>query len=341
MTSPTNLPPRDLPDRVIRQALQHPANLRAFLGQAVPELAEGFDCERARLLEREFPLDDWRRREADLPFEIPYRTGEEEFLALVCVLIEHQSDLDAVMPLRLLYFAVTYWDRQWRIWEQQPRPRAPLRLSPVLPLVLYTGATPWESNRTLGDLLGEPKVFHGFAPSWQPLFWNLADQTPEGLLNSGEEWLQMLAVLRVQGEEAATFARVFTEALHQLEGLHGRDHVRWYDLMRIVLTWAMWRRPTLERETLLAAAQLAQADISRQREVQTMTQTIAEALYEEGIVKGQLLNARTILRRLLTKRFQTLPEAVIQRIDATSDLERLQACIEQVSEMRTLDELRL
>ena len=60
----------------------------------------------------------------------------------------------------------------------------------MLPLVLYTGTTPWGSNRTLADLLGEPAAFHAFAPSWQPLFWNLADQTAEGLLASGEEWLQ-------------------------------------------------------------------------------------------------------------------------------------------------------
>src|SRR5436305_6960137 len=103
--------PRDLADRVIRESLHHPANLRAFLQQAVPDLAAGFDCDRARLLDREFPLDDWRRREADLPFEIPYRMGSETIWTLVCVLIEHQSDTDPLMPLRLLYFAVVYWDK--------------------------------------------------------------------------------------------------------------------------------------------------------------------------------------------------------------------------------------
>src|SRR5207248_7725910 len=114
------------------------------------------DCDRARFLDREFPLDDWRRREADLPFEIPYRTGLGEVLALVCLLIEHQSSADPAMPLRLLYFAVTYWERQWRAWEQAAAPRPPLRLRSVLPIVLYTAATPWDSNRTLTDLLDEP-----------------------------------------------------------------------------------------------------------------------------------------------------------------------------------------
>ena len=42
------------------------------------------------------------------------------------------------------------------------RAEAPLRLSPVLPLVLHMG--PWQNNRTLHDLLGEPAEFHGFVP---------------------------------------------------------------------------------------------------------------------------------------------------------------------------------
>ena len=76
-----------------------------------------------------------------------------------------------------------------------------------------------------------------------------------------------------------------------------------------------------------------------------MTQTIAESLIAEGQVKGrvegELLTSRAVLRRLLTKRFGPLPESLLQRIEATADAGRLQACIEQVMELRTLDELQL
>src|SRR5271157_1949939 len=125
--------PRDLPDRAIRQALHHPANLRAFLHQCVPALADGFDCHRCRLLDREFPLDDWRRREADLPFEVPYRLGDQELWALVYVLLEHQSAEDPAMPLRLLLFVALYWERQWKAWTERAAPKTALQLSPVLP----------------------------------------------------------------------------------------------------------------------------------------------------------------------------------------------------------------
>src|SRR5262249_25754924 len=159
------------------------------------------------------------------PLEIPFRLGDDEVWALVYVLVEHQSAEDPAMPLRLLYFLVLYWERQWRAWEQRPAPKPALRLSPVLPLVLYTGEGPWENNRTLHDLLGEPAEFHGFVPQWGPLFWELSGHRAEDLLQSGDEWQQALAVLRAQGDEAAAFERVYLEALRRLEALAGQDRV--------------------------------------------------------------------------------------------------------------------
>jgi hypothetical protein len=338
---PANELPRDLTDRIIRQALRHPANLRAFLHQAVPALADGFDCDRHRLLDREFPLDDWRRREADLPFEIPFRLGEEEVWALVYVLIEHQSAEDPAMPLRLLYFLVLYWERQWRAWEQRLAPKPALRLSPVLPLVLYTGAGPWENNRTLHDLLGEPAEFHGFVPQWGPLFWELAGQSADQLLQSGDEWQQTLAVLRAQDDDTAVFERVFVEAMRRLEALAGKDRVRWYDLMRIILSWAMGRRPRQEQGALLAAARTSQTNVDRQKEVGLMGQTIAESIWEEGRLKGELTIARRLVRQLLADRFGAVPEEVVQRIESATDVDRLTAAALQVSRIATPEDLQL
>src|SRR5947208_1915321 len=107
-------PLHDFPDRAVRQALRYPQHLHSLLRHVVPALADGFDCQRVRFLEREFPLDDWRRRESDLLFLVPYRTAAEEVQALVCVLIEHQSKPDPVMPLRTLLYAVLFWEREWK-----------------------------------------------------------------------------------------------------------------------------------------------------------------------------------------------------------------------------------
>jgi len=289
---PSGEPPRDLADRVIREALQHPANLRAFLRQAVPTLADAFDCERGRFLPPQFPLDE-----------------------------------------------------------------PPLQLSPVLPLVLYTGAGPWQNNRTLHDLLGEPAEFHGFVPQWGPLFWELSQHSTDELLQSGDAWQQVLAVLRAQAEEAPVFERVYVEAMRRLEELAAQNHVRWYDLMRIILTWGLWRRPRDERQALLAAAQAVQVNVERQKEIGLMGQTIAESIWEEGWLKGEEAGrlkgeeagrlkgeeagARRVLQRVLSARFGPLPEDVVRRIEACTDLARLTAAAEQVLGLEAPEDLQL
>jgi len=382
---PRHEPPRNLPDQIIRDSLKNAANLREFLHAVVPELASGFDFERANPILPDFSMEDWRLRTADLPLEIPYRTEESEETALVCVLIEHQSDTDPLIPLRVLYFGVGYWDRQWREWAKLDRPRPPLRFNPVLPIVLYTGPTPWGSNRTMAELLRGPKAFHAFAPKWEPLFWNLADYTPEQLLDSGAPWLQMMSVLRVERAEAAVFQGVFAEAAKRLAALQGRAEVRWFDCLRVILTYASWRRPAGEAKALENIA--LEIAPTRKEEVRNMAQTIAEELIErgraearaeaqtiaeeliergraearaeaqtiadqliergriegraEGRTEGELQTHCDNLRRLLLRKFQQLPDVVLQRIASCADVERLKTAIDRVLDWKSVDEFDL
>ena len=259
--------PRDLADRIVRDLFLRPQHLRGLLARVVPVLAGGFDCERAVPGNRETLLSDWRRREADLVFLIPYRiSATEERTALVWVLIEHQSDTDPRMPLRMLHSVVSYWEKQWKEWEEKEPPRPTFRLTPVLPIVVHTGLRPWGSNRTLVDLLDEPEAFHAFAPRWEPLFWNLADLAPEAMLASAESWLQMLSVMRVDGADRDRYLAVHAEAMRRLEALYPHDHGLWYDLVHVVMSWGRKRRPREESQDLLESALASQRQATSQKE---------------------------------------------------------------------------
>jgi len=72
-------------------------------------------------------------------------------------------------------------------------------------------------------------------------------------------------------------------------------------------------------------------------EGEKMTQTHAEALMEEGALRTN----RDTLRRLLLRRFQQLPDVVLQRIETCADNERLKAAIDRVLDMKSLDEFDL
>ena len=76
-----------------------------------------------------------------------------------------------------------------------------------------------------------------------------------------------------------------------------------------------------------------------------MAITIAESLIEEGFAKGaaqtQLLSARQYLRRVLEKKFGPLPEELSQRIEATTELQRLLDAFDQALEIDRVEALRL
>jgi hypothetical protein len=274
-------------------------------------------------------------------FRIPYRTAAETVPVLVCVLIEHQSQPDPRMPLRMLLYTVLYWEREWKSWEESAAPRSPLRLTPVVPIVLHTGKTPWRKHRSLAELMGGPETLRRFTPTWEPMFLDLAGKSPAEWLDAAGYWLNALALVRGDQEDAETFSATMQRILLRLELLADKDRGRWHDLIRFVLLWAIYRRPPEERGNLVEIANSSQTNAARQKEVITVSQTIADALRAEGKLEGQIEHARQALRELLKEKFQSIPDSLLERIEATGDLPRLNAALRSVLHMASLDDLSL
>jgi hypothetical protein len=69
--------------------------------------------------------------------------------------------------------------------------------------------------------------------------------------------------------------------------------------------------------------------------------TIAEALKAEGKAEGRLEEARETLQGLLEEKFGTLPEAVRQRIQASTDRSRLHAAARRILHLGSLEDFEL
>src|SRR5216684_2378173 len=81
-------PLHDFPDRAIRRLLEEPRNLRDLIAAVLPDLVGRFDFDRLDRPPRTFLLDDWRRRESDMLFRLPFRVEPTIPPALVCILLE-------------------------------------------------------------------------------------------------------------------------------------------------------------------------------------------------------------------------------------------------------------
>lgn len=253
--------------------------------------------------------------------------------------------------------AATFWENEWKQWESSSSRTGPLELTPIVPIVFHTGLTRWVSNRTLAELVRGPDELRQLAPQWPIRFWDLADRTAEELLTAASPWLNALAVVRATRDEASRFRSVFATAVERLAGLASRERMRWRDLMWMLISWALRRRPRQERPGLVEVALEYQPDPNSQKEVETMSTTLGQTLEEwaeqrgiergiergvqQGIQRGELAASRRLLCRLLEKQFGSLDEGLRKRIDEAQDLERLEQAIVDCPSLQSLEELQL
>jgi hypothetical protein len=340
-------PVHNFPDRAFRDALEQVENLRDVLVLAVPEIASHLVFEQARYIKPAFLLEDWRGRESDLLCLILYRVSEtEDGLVLICVLLKHQSRPDPLLPLRVLLYAVLFWEQQWKEYERRHEEGAPLRLTPVVPVVFHTGSGEWSSNRRLADLFQGPEALRAYGPQWPLLFWDLAARTPEDLLGSDGPFAQFLAVVRAEESDAERFRQVFTRLAERLEPLAGQDKMRWRDLLWLMLSWVVQRRPDEECETLTRTLVDTQHDLALREEVQAVSEATKQTWVQKKMAEARAQVSRETLREtlrdtliaLLENAFKELPESLLTSIRACEDVDRLKAAILQTRTATSLEQ---
>jgi hypothetical protein len=99
-----------------------------------PQVSAHIDWDSLQVVKASFVDDALKQRHGDLMYLARLTQGGEAFL---WVLFEHQSSVEPWMGWRMLRMMVDTLDA-WRV--QHPEAT---RLPPVLPVVLYQGATPW------------------------------------------------------------------------------------------------------------------------------------------------------------------------------------------------------
>src|SRR4051812_6268493 len=103
---------REFDDRSAQWLFEDPESVRDVIQLQDPDLAERLDFTRAERLNRTFVPADFRKRESDVIFRVPFlgdaATGLRQ--VWVYVLLEHQSKPDPLMGLRLYLY-------QGQIWE--------------------------------------------------------------------------------------------------------------------------------------------------------------------------------------------------------------------------------
>ena len=125
------------------------------------------------------------------------------------------------------------------------------------------------------------------------------------------------------------------------------ERARWLELLSYIEALIYNEREIAEQEALLEKVTDAVQDDVHRKEVFDMGKTIAEALIErghqkghqEGLQQGAVQNQHRMLIRLLRTKFGKIPATLVKRIEATEQLDLLDAWFDRAVAAKTLIEL--
>ncbi len=141
-------------DALFRATFEKRENAAAELKRVLPpELVAMLDFTTLKVQPSHFVDDDLAKCESDLLLSVELGGTE----ALIYVLVEHQSYVSWAMPIRLLRYMTSAWERYMK---EHPKAR---RVPPILPVVLHHSASGWTAATSLAPWVAVATQLEGDA----------------------------------------------------------------------------------------------------------------------------------------------------------------------------------
>jgi len=319
-------------DALLRGIFSQPEHMAAELRAVLPpEVLAQLDLATLAPLPATFVDAALAERHADLVFEVALRRGSH---ALVYVLVEHQSQRDPWMLLRLLGYQLRIWE-QWRR-EHSGRGRLPA----IVPIVVHHGEGPCLVPTRFEELLDlDDQERAALAPhlvTFAAIVDDLTEQEPAELARRAMAAVAPLALVALQNarddaefvRQMALLANLLREAQSSKSGRPSVD---------LVSRYLFELRNGSEVRDLERRAESKGVDVMAYNTVSWAEQERREGR-QEGRQEGQLEARRQILRQFCEQRFGSCTAAQLASIEAFNQAQ-LDRALQRILAARSFDDL--
>lgn len=315
-------------DRGYKLLFSHPRLVRDLLVEFVPVArSETLNLASLQRVNGSYVSDSGETRHGDVVWKV--RLADQWLY--IYLLLEFQSESDTWMALRIqVYVGLLYQDlvRQRELSQDG-------KLPPVLPVVLYNGATRWRAATDLAELLSAaPPNIQFLQPAQRYLLIDEGEFDAEGLDAKTNLAAALFRLERSRAEDMQPLLLRLTEWLAAPEDI---------PLRRAFATFVVWLLRRKVKDTTIP-------DMKDLPEVQNMLAERRLDWWEEwmregeakglkkGLEKGRIEGEARLLHRLLVQRFGRLPDWVEEKL-VTATEEDILRWGEGVVDARTLDQL--
>ncbi len=163
-------------DKTLKELFSRPEIVRDFLkGFVDSNFINDIDFTRIEKKNTSYIAKTFKNKYTDLALKLNMTGGKCAYLYLV---IEFQSTVDKLMPLRILSYMLSMYNdliKQKEISIDNPLP-------PVFPVVLYTGTQTYNAHTKLEDLIAKPyKRLQRYVPDFEHYLVTLQSKPGEEL----------------------------------------------------------------------------------------------------------------------------------------------------------------
>jgi predicted transposase YdaD len=335
--------------------LEHPANVRDLLSLLDAPWFDDIDFGHLQQIKTTFIRRDYRHLESDVVLTAPLAgPGRLRKKVLIYILIEHQSEPDRLMPLRLADSQLQIFRYQVRKWSPSHRSPIRARLSPVLPVVFYTGLRRWPQVGTLADLIERGEEFRAVTPIVErPLFVNLPELDAAKLEQDGGFFGWVLRLVQQRKSRVDEFQELLERVVTHLDAMPSPERQRWRELLSYIGAIMYHERSEREQPKLQQVIERSVQDDELRQEVREMGKSMADVLMERGQRKGRsegrkegrkeaaVATRQQTLLRQLHRRFGDVPSKLISAVEATTDVDQLDKWLDGLVTASTLGELEI
>jgi hypothetical protein len=304
-------------DALYHRLFSHPLMIEHLVRDFVPEaMTLDLDFTGLQRVNDKFHSRRDHRRESDVIWRLPTRTGDDIYLYL---LLEFQSGNDYWMAVR----AQVYEGLLWQHVIAEKKLKTGDRLPPLLTLVLYNGDPRWTAPTDLSALIALPADSPLW--SWQPhLRYYLMDigRFPRDTLVR----LDTLPALLFRLEQPTGVLEELGDLVDEVI-VWFRGHPDYVELKRL------FTELVHQAATSMGAPQPLPKDLM---EMTPMLTTTGDAIKRHYFAEGEAKGEAKALIRLLEKRHGPLPDNLLAAI-STADLATLDLWLDRVIDGQDLN----
>ncbi|MBF0475517.1 MAG: Rpn family recombination-promoting nuclease/putative transposase [Deltaproteobacteria bacterium] len=272
-----------------------------------------------------FVDDQLKEHFSDLVYRVNIKQSQQ---AYVCILLEHKSYQERLVPLQLFRYMNQMWSY---VISQQP---ASEYLPVIIPLVFYHGATTWAGSTKFSSLFNATDELKRHLPDFEYLLLDLSTLADEEIKGDVKTRMTLLLQKHINDPELVSRLVDLAYLYHQMTTDPGQ-----IEFFKVVAQYLIFTDKLTKKEI---TAFLDRATSGKGGEIMP---TVAEQFIEEGIQKGiqqgVLIKAREDIVEGIEIRFGQVPNEITESISELSDMVLLKALHKQAILAKNIDEFIL